>query len=92
MLKHGGTLSGRDKHVTLAAISPPGVARARFVWGHQSGLADVSRLPSSSAEPPPVRHSGNASRKHGAPLHDRVHHLATYLGRLTDRLPRRTSS
>ena len=25
MRKHGGTLSKRDKHVTLVAISPPGV-------------------------------------------------------------------
>ena len=26
MRKHGGTPSRRDKHVTLAAISPPGAA------------------------------------------------------------------
>ena len=39
MRKHGGTPSRRDKHVTLAAISPPGVARGRFVGGQQSGLA-----------------------------------------------------
>ena len=39
MRKHGGTASRRDKHVTLAAISPPGVARGRFVGGQQSGLA-----------------------------------------------------
>ena len=39
MRKHGGTPSWRDKHVTLAAISPPGVARGRFVGGHLSGLA-----------------------------------------------------
>ena len=38
MRKHGGTPSRRDKHVTLAAISPPGVARGRFVGGQQSGL------------------------------------------------------
>ena len=31
--KHGGTSSWRDKHVTLAAISPPGAARGRFVGG-----------------------------------------------------------
>ena len=37
--KHGGTPSWRDKYVTLAAISPPGVARGRFVGGHQSRLA-----------------------------------------------------
>ena len=39
MRKHGGTPSRPDKHVTLAAISPPGVGRGRFVGGHQSGLA-----------------------------------------------------
>ena len=44
MRKHGGTPSRRDKHVTLAAISPPGVARGRFVGGQQSGLAG-SKLP-----------------------------------------------
>ena len=39
MHKQGGTTSRRDKYVTPAAISPPGVARGRFVRGHQSGLA-----------------------------------------------------
>ena len=39
---------------------------------------DVSRLPSSCAEPLPVRHRGDARGNHGAPLHDRVH-LPTYL-------------
>ena len=46
MRKHGGTPSRRDKHVTLAAISPPGVARGRFVRGQQSGLA--------GSKPPPL--------------------------------------
>ena len=46
MRKHGGTPSRRDKHVTLAAISPPGVARGRFVLGQQSGLA--------GSKPPPL--------------------------------------
>ena len=46
MRKHGGTPSRRDKHVTLAAISPPGVARGRFVGGQQSGLA--------GRKPPPL--------------------------------------
>ena len=46
MRKHGGTPSRRDKHVTLAAISPPGVARGRFVGGQQSGLA--------GSRPPPL--------------------------------------
>ena len=45
MGKHGGTPSRRDKHVTLAAISPPGVARGRFVGGHQSGLAGSKSPP-----------------------------------------------
>ena len=74
MRKHGCTPSRRDKHVTLAANSPPAVARGRFVGGQQS----VSRLPSSRAEPLPVRHRGDARGNHGAPLHDRVH-LPTYL-------------
>ena len=46
MRKHGGTPSRRDKHVTLAAISPPGVARGRFAGGQQSGLA--------GSKPPPL--------------------------------------
>ena len=78
MRKHGGTPSRRDKHVTPAANRPPSVARGRFVAGQQSGLAGVSRLPSSRAEPLPVWHRGDASGNHGAPLHDRVH-LPTYL-------------
>ena len=39
---------------------------------------DASRLPSSRAEPLPVRHRGEARGNQGAPLHDRVH-LPTYL-------------
>ena len=46
MCKHGGTPSWRDEHVTPAAISPPGVARGRFVGGQQSGLA--------GCKPPPL--------------------------------------
>ena len=46
MRKHGGTPSRRDKHVTLAAISPPGDSRGRFVGGQQSGLA--------GSKPPPL--------------------------------------
>ena len=45
MRKHGGTPSRRDKHVTLAAISPLGVARGRFVGGQQSGLEECKLLP-----------------------------------------------
>ena len=43
--KHGGTPSWRDKYVTLAAICLPGVARGRFVGGHQSGLAGCKSPP-----------------------------------------------
>ena len=46
MRKHGGTPSRRDKHVTLAANSPPGVAQGRFVGGQQTGLA--------GCKPPPL--------------------------------------
>ena len=53
MRKHGGTPSRRDKHVTLAAISPPCVARGRFVGGQQSGLA--------GSKPPPLFTRGASS-------------------------------
>ena len=46
MRKREGTPSRRDKHVTLAEISPPGVAQGRFVGGQQSGLA--------ACKPPPL--------------------------------------
>ena len=64
MRKHGGTPSWRDKHVTLAAISPPGVARGRFVGGQQSGLA--------GSKPPPLFTRGASScssqgRRQGEP-------------------------
>ena len=64
MRKHGGTPSRRDKHVTLAAISPPGVAQGRFVRGRQSGLA--------GCKPPPLFTRGASScssqgRRQGEP-------------------------
>ena len=64
MRKHGGTPYRRDKHVTLAAISPPGVARGRFVGGHQTGLA--------GCKPPPLFMRGASScpsqgRRQGEP-------------------------
>ena len=64
MRKHGGTPSWRDKQVTLAAISPPGVARGRFVGGQQSGLA--------GSKPPPLFTRGASScssqgRRQGEP-------------------------
>ena len=45
MRKHGGIPSRRDKHVTLAANSPPGFACGRFVGGHKSGLAGCKSPP-----------------------------------------------
>ena len=65
MRKHGGTPSRRGKHVTLAAISPPSVARGRFVGGQQSGLA--------GCKPPPLFMRGTSScpsqgRREGEPL------------------------
>ena len=62
--KHGGTPSRRDKHVTPAANSPPGVARARFVGGQQSSLA--------GCKPPPLFTRGASSclsqgRRQGEP-------------------------
>ena len=64
MRKHGGTPSRRDKHITLAAISPPVVAWGRFVGGHQSGLA--------GCKPPPLFTRGASScssqvRRQGEP-------------------------
>ena len=64
MRKQGGTASRRDKHVTLAAISPPGIARGRFVGGQQSGLA--------GCKPPPLFTRGASScssqaRRQGEP-------------------------
>ena len=54
----------RDKHVTPAAISPPGVALGRFVGGQQSGLA--------GCKPPPLFTRGASScssqgRRQGEP-------------------------
>ena len=78
MRKHGGPPSRRDKHVTLAAISPPGVARGRFVGGQQSGLA--------GCKPPPLFTRGASScssqgRRQGEPwgASPRPSHLPTYL-------------
>ena len=45
MRKQGGTPSRRDKHVTLAAISPPCVARGGFVEHEQTGLAGCKLPP-----------------------------------------------
>ena len=45
MRKQRGTASWREMHVTLAAISPPGVAQGRFVGGQLSDLAGCKSPP-----------------------------------------------
>ena len=78
MRKQRGTPSWRDTYVMLQAISPSGAAWGRFVGGHQSGLAGCKLPRLCKRQPLPVPHRGNASRNHGAPLHNRVQ-LPTYL-------------
>ena len=74
MQNHGGTPSRRDKQVTLAAISPPGVAEGRCVGGHQSGLAGCRPPPlfkrgasSCSSQRQRQREPWGASRRPSAP-------------------------
>ena len=64
MRKHGGTASRRDKHGTPAGISPPGVARGRFVGGHQSGLAGSKQPPLFTRRPSSCSSQG---RRRGEP-------------------------
>ena len=81
MRKHGGTPFWRDRYVTLAAISPPGVAQGRFVQGHQSGLAGYKSPPlfkrgasSCSSQRQCERRPWRASPRPSAPTY-----LPTYL-------------
>ena len=76
MRKHGSTPSLRDKYVTLAAISTPGVARGRFVGGHQSGLAGCEspslfkrRASSCSSQRQRQREPWGASPRPSAPTY-----------------------
>ena len=64
MRKHGGTPSRRDKHVTLAANSPPGDARGRSVGGQQSGLAGCKLPPLYTRGAPSCSSQG---RRQGEP-------------------------
>ena len=73
MRKHRGIPSWRNKHVTLAAISPPRVARGRFVGGHQSGLAGCRSPPFFERGASSCSSQRQRQREHGAPFHDRVH-------------------
>ena len=86
MRKHGGTPSRHDRYVTLAAISPPGVARGRFVGGHQSGLAGCKLPPlfqrracSCSSHGQGQREAWGASPRPSAPTYHT--YLPTYLPR-----------
>ena len=45
MREHGGTPSQGDTLITLAGIRPLGVARGRFVEGHQLSLAGCQPSP-----------------------------------------------
>ena len=84
MRKHGGKPFRRDKHLALAVISLPGVARPRFVGGQQSGLAGCKPPPlfmrRTSSCPTQERRQGEpwgASPRPSAPTY-----LPTYLGML----------
>ena len=76
MAKHGVTASRRDMYVTLAAISPPGDAQGRFVWGLQSGLVGCKSPPlfkrgacSCSSQQQRQREPGGASPRASAPTY-----------------------
>ena len=72
---------GVTRSSELLAISPPSVAGSALLWPSSQVYRDVSRLPSSCAEPLPVRHRDYARRNHGDALHDIVHlptNLPTY--------------
>ena len=76
MCKHGGTPFRRDKYVTLAAVSPPGLAWNGFVGGHQSGLAGRKSPPlfkrgasSCSSQPQRQREPWGASPRPSAPIY-----------------------
>ena len=72
MRNHGGTPSRRDECVMLAAISPPGASRGRFVGAHQPGPAGVKRHPLIKRGASSCSSQHNASGNDRAPLHDRV--------------------
>ena len=58
MRKHGGTPSCHLLLVTLAATSPPAVARGHLVGGHQSGLAGCKSPPLFTRAAPSCRSQG----------------------------------
>ena len=78
MRKHGGPASRHDEQSGWRRSALPVLPGDALLGATSQVERDVSRLPSSRAEPLPVRHRGDARGNHGAPLHDRVH-LPTYL-------------
>ena len=76
MRKHRGKPCRRDKHVTLVAISPPGIAWGRFVGDHQTGLAGCKPpslfkrgASSCSSQGPRQEGPGGASQRPSAPTY-----------------------
>ena len=78
MRKHEGPPSRHDKQSRWRRSALPVLPRGALLGATSQVYRDVSRLPSSRAEPLPFRHRGDARGNHGAPLHDPVH-LPTYL-------------
>ena len=78
MRQHWGTPYRRDKYLTLAAISPPGVARGRFAWGHQSGLAGCKSPPLFKRGASSCSSQRQRQREPWGALQD-PEHLLTYL-------------
>ena len=78
MRKHGGPPSRHDKQSRWRRSALPVLPGAALLGATSQVYREVSRLPSSRAEPLPFCHRGDARGNHGAPLHDRVH-LPTYL-------------
>ena len=78
MRKHGGQPSRHDKQSRWRRSALSVLPGAALLGATSQVKRDVSRLPSSRAEPLAVRHRADARGNHGAPLHDRVY-LPTYL-------------
>ena len=80
MRKHGGPPSWHDKQSRWRRAALPVLPGAALLRATSHVWQEVSRLPSSRAEPLPARHRGDARGNHGASLHDGVH-LPTLLDR-----------
>ena len=78
MRKHGSPPSRHDKQSRWWRSALPVLPGAALFGATSQVWREVGGLPSSRAEPLPVRNRGDARGNHGAPLHDPVH-LPTYL-------------